>query len=405
MTAVMEPPTFMQAPTLKDPTSPDTVTDLVDLYRGKRDRLVRYAGRWVNGRDTAEDVVQDAFVRLLSKGTEARNPAALLTSYTRGEALKESERKDKRAVPVGEAMDWQPDTAPPAEDLDTLSACMGDTATAKAVDDALAKLPERQSRAIRMHLLQGMKVSEIATALGIDKTTVYAALNVGMEALRQMNVALPDDEPEPVTEAQDAAPKRRVGAPTASHEELVATLDRLFPGTWVGPRPAEETLRRIHHKCSTVRAIRAQKAHNATCEKPPSKTRATGLADGAAKRKSPTASVTKVVATEGPVVTTDPVTRTVVTTVRVPAPTASQGPVVAEVWLMGAKPPISCLLVHTDETTANRDLAAVSMLGAQREVTGQLIGEGYRPDGPWVDVDPAAPEAMRKFHQAEGGQS
>src|SRR5258705_14007 len=87
------------------------------------------------------------------------------------------------------------------------------------------------------------------------------------------------------------------------------------------------------------------------------------------------------------------------------APTRPQGPpegLLPGGGLMGPKPPISCLLVHTDETTGSRDLAAVSMPGAQREITGQLIGEGYRPDGPWVDIDPAAPEAMRKFQSPTG---
>ncbi|MEV8510815.1 RNA polymerase sigma factor [Dactylosporangium sp. NPDC051484] len=369
MTAVLEPPAATLAP-----VTPDTVTDLVELYKGRRDRLVGYAARFAGGRDQGEDAVQDAFLALLTNPEQVRNAAAYVGAHARGRALSESSRRGQQ-VPVGDAMDWQPDTAPPAEDLDTLAACMGDPATARAVDEALARLPERQAHAIRQHLLENRPVSAVAETLGIDKSTVYRDVNAGLETLRGMNVEVPKPIDEP-------APQRPSGStPHASDAELVATLDQEFPGKWIGPGPAEELLRRVHGKCSTVRAVRAQKRHNERCEKPPSKNRATGAANGAGKRAL----------ADGTAVAP-----------ALPAEPAASESAVSEVWLMGAKPPISCLLVRTDETTSPRDLAAVSMAGAQREITGQLIADGYRPDGPWVDVDPAGPEAMRKFYLERG---
>lgn len=431
MTAVMEPPTARL-----NPETPDTVTDLVELYRGRRQQLVGYASKFAGGRDQAEDAVQEAFVKLLTNPEQVRNAAAFVTAQARYRGQDESVHRG-RQVPAGDAVDWQPDTAPPAEDLDTLPACMGDPAVVKAVDAALAKLPERQARAIRMRLLEGKKVSEIAPVLGVDKTTVYTDLSIGLETLRRMDVPIPGeegDEPEPATGK-------------ATMAQLVATLDAEHPGEWINSAKAEETLRHVYGVCSAARAARAQQVHNAPLTAPMRVRAGSGPAARAAAdaelvvtlgREFPGRTVTideaektlrhihgscslgrarqartqhnakvaepakpkavkapartpakKVTPEESPAVRSD---------VKDDITTSAQGaPTVAEVWLLGARPPISCLLVHTDETTGSRDLAAVSMGGAQREITGQLIGEGYRPDGPWLDIDPAAPEAMRKW--------
>jgi len=385
MTAVLEPPAVQL-----DPQTPDTVTDLVELYRGGRDRLVRYAGRWVNGRDGAEDAVQDAFVRLLAKGGEAKNPAALLTAYTRGEALHESTRRSKQAVPVGEAMDWQPDTSPAPADVDTDTPCVGDPATVRAVEIALGALPAQQARAVRLHFLEGLPPSKVAEAMGVHRDTAYKYANAGFEALRAMKIRLPGDEPHDDTPAPSRSNGRR---PAATDAELVATLAREFPGRWVSTDDAGKTLRRVHGSCAARRASAAQKAHNALVGPP------------AAAPKKATKKATKAPA-PGEVRTTPvPGNADALEGAEVPPAVVepvSGGVTAAEVWLMGAKPPISCMVVNADETTTTRDLAAVSMAGAQREITGHLIAAGYRPDGPWVDVDPAAPEAMRKFQREAG---
>ena len=37
------------------------------------------------------------------------------------------------------------------------------------------------------------------------------------------------------------------------------------------------------------------------------------------------------------------------------------------------------------------------MAGALREITGTLVGQTYPPAGPWADVGPTVPKAMRRF--------
>jgi DNA-directed RNA polymerase specialized sigma24 family protein len=460
MTAVLEPGQLR-------PETVDRAAEALRVYEEERAGLVRRAVQFAGGRDQAEDAVQDAFVALLTNPEQVRNAAAYVKSHSRGWALQESSRRAKQ-VPVGEAMDWQPDTAPPAEDLDTLAACMGDPAVVSAVDDALARLPDQQGLAVRLHLLDGQPVSAIAKTMGIGPRDVYRRITAGLEALRAMDIELPTEEPETMAE-EPAVParKRRLAAGLPTIDDLTATLDREHPGEWLGPIPAHETLRRVHGSCSAKRAAIAQQAHNAPLTAPmriragqgpealaaanaelvvtlgrefPGRTVTNAEAEQTLRRVHGTCSLGRArqarvehnakvpevvqpakvngskpanrgagahgrgnrgdattVALVAAEATPAPASRPAQpTTEAVDLPTPS-GPTVAEVWLLGAKPPISCLLVHTDETTGSRDLAAVSMLGAQREITGQLIADGYRPDGLWVDVDPTGPEAMRKF--------
>ena len=40
-----------------------------------------------------------------------------------------------------------------------------------------------------------------------------------------------------------------------------------------------------------------------------------------------------------------------------------------------------CTVVHDDESSESRDVEAFFMRGAQREITGYLISQGYEPPG------------------------
>jgi hypothetical protein len=54
-----------------------------------------------------------------------------------------------------------------------------------------------------------------------------------------------------------------------------------------------------------------------------------------------------------------------------------------EVWLSQAHMEITCTVVLEDESTSTLDVKSLSMRGAQREMTGYLIAQGYSPVGPW----------------------
>lgn len=79
-----------------------------------------------------------------------------------------------------------------------------------------------------------------------------------------------------------------------------------------------------------------------------------------------------------------------------------------EVWLRQANMQITCMVVHEDETTQNLDVDSLSMRGAQREMTGWFLKEGYVAVGRWENeyfehdgVDAVAPvETFRRFKLA-----
>ncbi|MFF0268666.1 hypothetical protein [Kribbella sp. NPDC004536] len=73
-----------------------------------------------------------------------------------------------------------------------------------------------------------------------------------------------------------------------------------------------------------------------------------------------------------------------------------------EVWLRQRNMAIDCTVVHEDESTQELDVNSLSMRGAQREMTGYLIKQGYQPVGRWevesFDEDRGeAGETSRKF--------
>jgi hypothetical protein len=70
-----------------------------------------------------------------------------------------------------------------------------------------------------------------------------------------------------------------------------------------------------------------------------------------------------------------------------------------EVWLTWPRVSINCLVVFSDETVRRLDVCCLSMGGAQREVTGLLISEGYEPAGSWKTEDDRGRETMRPFRR------
>lgn len=73
------------------------------------------------------------------------------------------------------------------------------------------------------------------------------------------------------------------------------------------------------------------------------------------------------------------------------------GPI--EVWLRQQNILISCMIVYEDETTTEYDVDSLSMRGAQREVTGWLIREGYTPDGRWSIETPGQYEPLETWRR------
>jgi RNA polymerase sigma-70 factor (ECF subfamily) len=152
--------------------SPDPGRDVRALYEGTYARLVSVVAVAAGDRGDAEEVVQEAFVRLLRHWpTVSRydDPEAwvrqvafrLLSNRTR------KSRNGVRAVlRLGRPHEVD---GPSADGVD--------------IAQALRALPMTQRQVLVLHHLVGLDVSDVATALGVPVGTVKSRLSRGRSAL------------------------------------------------------------------------------------------------------------------------------------------------------------------------------------------------------------------------------
>lgn len=71
------------------------------------------------------------------------------------------------------------------------------------------------------------------------------------------------------------------------------------------------------------------------------------------------------------------------------------GPI--EVWLSQPNMTITCKVVYENESTTDYDVESLSMRGAQREMTGFFLQQGYKAAGRWEYEDGEGRECVRRF--------
>ena len=146
-----------------------------EVYQASYRRLVGQLVGPCGDVATAEEVVQEAFVRAIAQGGafhRTDNPEAWLRRVAVNLARSRRRRWIKYAGLV-------PRLAEPA----TVPDLSPDHVTLMA---ALQRLPRVQREAIAMHYLADLPVHEIASALGVPPGTVKARLSRGRTALAQL---------------------------------------------------------------------------------------------------------------------------------------------------------------------------------------------------------------------------
>ncbi|MBY8822805.1 sigma-70 family RNA polymerase sigma factor [Sphingomonas colocasiae] len=150
------------------------------LYGTHRAALVDYAAGIVGGRAQAEDVVQDAWLRIeqVERGRMLEEPLRYFYRVVRNlaldrrRALKRETRQDgtDSTAEIAEIQDEAPSPEDVALDRDEL----------KRVVERMATLPERTRTALIMHRVEGRKLREIAEHLGISIALAHALVADGM---------------------------------------------------------------------------------------------------------------------------------------------------------------------------------------------------------------------------------
>ncbi|MDZ7779994.1 MAG: RNA polymerase sigma-70 factor [Gemmatimonadota bacterium] len=153
------------------------------LLRRYWPRLIRYADTIVGGRDRAQDVVQEAFVRVWQNRStwEPRGTvSAYLYRITRNLALN-SERERKSGASLRRNPEAAASGPRPPRDPDIV---FHDNALRREVEAAIASLPERRREVFVLARFHRLSYGEIAEALEISRQTVANQMSAALASLR-----------------------------------------------------------------------------------------------------------------------------------------------------------------------------------------------------------------------------
>ena len=158
---------------------------LLALYVAHRGELVNYASGIVGDRASAEDVVQEAWLRFgaASQRRVPEEPLGYLYRVVRNLAIDGRRRLTREARIVDPAV---------AADGETVSAdrpspeCEAEgREELRLLQAAMAELPERTRIALEMHRFGGFKLREIAARLGVSVTVAHEIVADGVAHCRR----------------------------------------------------------------------------------------------------------------------------------------------------------------------------------------------------------------------------
>lgn len=142
-------------------------------------RVLAQATRMLANTTEAEDVAQEAMIRLWKQAPEWRQGEAQVTTWLYRVAANlctDVLRKRRRGVSLDQ-VDEPQDAAPSvAEQMQTQTRM-------KALSDALAELPERQAQAVALRHFEGLSNPEIAEIMDISVRSVESLTARGKRAL------------------------------------------------------------------------------------------------------------------------------------------------------------------------------------------------------------------------------
>lgn len=151
--------------------------DLHKLFQNHAAEIVRALRRRGLSAETASDITQDAFLRVLALGpgdggTAIHNPKAYLHQVSRNLSINHQRRE--RLVSMVELDDALAERiADPAPNAETI---VYDRQRLKQTEAALAELPERTRRAFVLHRLGEHTIAEVAKKIGLSTTRTWALI-------------------------------------------------------------------------------------------------------------------------------------------------------------------------------------------------------------------------------------
>jgi RNA polymerase sigma-70 factor (sigma-E family) len=142
-----------------------------DVFAGEYDRMVRLAFLLVDSNALAEEIVQDAFVRLHQRWATTANPGGYLrTSVVNGARSTLRRRRLERAV--RSRGDDRPDRVVELQ--------------ADELTDALRRLSPSRRAAVVLRYYEDLSEAEIAATLGVRPGTVKSMVHRALAELREV---------------------------------------------------------------------------------------------------------------------------------------------------------------------------------------------------------------------------
>jgi RNA polymerase sigma factor (sigma-70 family) len=148
-------------------SGPWASADLANLYRTQREPMVRFARLLTGSTAVAEEVVQEAFLKLHQQGDRPQNAAGYLRVTVANLCRSHMRRlRLERRLPPRERLTF---TDP---DIDETWA-------------AVCRLPFRQRAVLALRFYEDMAEADIARVLGCRLGTVKSSLHRGLAKLRE----------------------------------------------------------------------------------------------------------------------------------------------------------------------------------------------------------------------------
>jgi RNA polymerase sigma-70 factor (sigma-E family) len=151
---------------------------VVTLFRHEGQSLVRLARLFVDDRNAAEDLVQEAFIRLARSAHRIQDESKA-AAYLRSIVLNLARDNNRRGLVSLRHHLPQDDRRASTEDEIELQEDQ------QEVIDALRDLPHRQRTALVLRYYEELGIDGIAEAMGISRNSVKTHLTRGLAALEQ----------------------------------------------------------------------------------------------------------------------------------------------------------------------------------------------------------------------------
>ena len=139
---------------------PEEARSLRQVFEAEESPLLRYAYGLVGQRETAEDLVQEAFVRLHAHWDEVANPRAWLFRTVHNLALNHL-RDHQRETSLEATQEWASNTPDPEQALGRLEAI-------GTLQLLIAELPSADRKLIRLKYHQKLKYDQISQCTGLS---------------------------------------------------------------------------------------------------------------------------------------------------------------------------------------------------------------------------------------------